>query len=155
MEGGHPVTRPPVAQLIYEARLRTGLSIRQAADRAGISEGSWRRTEGTRNLTRTPGTVAKMASVVAVTGDQLAAAGWSGAAEILDALTRMKEQPVSDDAARGFDELVRRYDALSQSHQKQSEQLSRLEEKLDRVLGAREHRDDKEDKDERKSRRAG
>ena len=77
------VTRPPVAQLIWEQRTRLGLSIRQAAARAGISEGSWRRTESNRELTRTPQTIARMAGAVGITGDQLAGLGWPAAAGIL------------------------------------------------------------------------
>ena len=82
------MARPPIAQMIYEQRLRLGLSIRQAASRAGISEGSWRRTEGERKLKRTDETIAKMAGAVDVTAAQLAALGWHGAAKILVTLSQ-------------------------------------------------------------------
>ena len=74
---------PPEVELIRAARLRRGLSIREAARRAGISEGSWRRTESPGRKTRTPDTVARMASVVGVTADQLAGVRRPDAAETL------------------------------------------------------------------------
>ena len=95
-------TRPPIAHLIYEQRIRAGLSIRQAAARAGISEGSWRRTESNRKLTRTNETIARMASAVDLTGEQLARAGWPQAAEILATLSQppAAAEPLADDDVR-------------------------------------------------------
>jgi transcriptional regulator with XRE-family HTH domain len=78
--------RPPEARLIRERRLRLDLSIREAARRAGFSEGSWRRTEGTRDLTRTPDTVARMAQVIGLSPAELEAAGRPDAAAVLTRL---------------------------------------------------------------------
>lgn len=128
------MTRPPVAQLIYEHRIKTGLSIRQAAARAGISEGSWRRTESPRKLTRTPETIAKMAGAVGVTGDQLEAAGWQQAAEVLAAL----DQPAPAAEPVSYADLVRLVD-------RQEVAIARLERNIDRILGRRENRDDEEE----------
>ena len=79
-------SRPPESQLIYERRIQLGLSFRKAAEEAGISEGSWRRTEGTRDLARTAGTVARMALATGVTPAELEAAGRADAAQILETL---------------------------------------------------------------------
>ena len=67
-----PAPRPAEAQLIYDARNAIGFSIREAARRATdqygkITEGSWRRTEGYKDVVRTASTVAVMAATVHVT----------------------------------------------------------------------------------------
>jgi hypothetical protein len=84
---------PPWGVLIAAALARGGLSARQAARRAGISEGRWRQITGGYQVV-SPGvyaqvrgpaaTLAKMAAVAGVTGEQLRAAGREDAAELLD-----------------------------------------------------------------------
>ena len=88
-----PDTRPPEARLIFDARMAIeGMSFRKAAAEATrrfgkkMSEGSWRRTESTRNITRTPETVAMMAGVVNITPAQLERAGRPDAARRLEQL---------------------------------------------------------------------
>ena len=78
--------RPPEARLIRERRLRLDLSAREAARRARISEGSWRRTEGPRDLTRTPATIARMAQVTGITPAELESRGRPDAARVLAGL---------------------------------------------------------------------
>jgi transcriptional regulator with XRE-family HTH domain len=91
---------PPESQLIRQHRERLGLSVREAARRAGISEGSWRRTEGPGRKTRTAATVAAMAAAVGATPPELEARGRPDAAVILARiLTRATE------AADPLDEL--------------------------------------------------
>lgn len=135
------MTRPPEAQLIYEARMNLGLSFRQAGDKAGISEGSWRRTESAKKLVRTPETLARMARAVGVTADQLADAGRPDAAR---ALTQLPA-PARDEPPADIYEL----------YKQQTEILRNLEEKFDRYLGreAREQEDDSDDV--RRHRRTG
>jgi transcriptional regulator with XRE-family HTH domain len=91
--------RPPEAKLIYERRKELGLSFREAARRAGkgVSEGSWRRTEGERRLTRTARTVARMAQVVGITPAELLSAGRADAARILTGLPPLEIPPQSAD----------------------------------------------------------
>ena len=88
--------QPPEGKLIAEALARSGISIRQAAKRAKISYGRWRQiASGYQNVSpgsfarvRAPAaTLARMASVVGVTPDQLTGAGRADAAEILRTLT--------------------------------------------------------------------
>ena len=99
-----PDTRPPEARLIFDARMAIeGMSFRKAAAEATrrfgkkMSEGSWRRTESARNITRTPETVAMMAGVVNVTPAQLERAGRPDAArrleELLAAETASRKKP--------------------------------------------------------------
>ena len=91
-----PARRPPEAQLIYERRLALGLSFRRAADRAGISEGSWRRTEGPGDKNRTAQTVARMAYAVGLVPAEMTGAGRADAAEQMEALAVV---PPSDPVA--------------------------------------------------------
>lgn len=91
--------RPPEAQLIYERRTAMGLSIREAARRAStldvtMSEGSWRRTESDRRLTRTPSTLARMGLVTGVTPAGFRAAGRDDAARALQELIDAGHDPV-------------------------------------------------------------
>ena len=75
---------PPWGVVITAARQRAGLSAREAARRAGISEGRWRQIAGGYQVV-SPGiyapvrgpaaTVAKMAAVAGVTPAELRAAG--------------------------------------------------------------------------------
>lgn len=80
----HRPPQPPEGHLIAAAAERLGISIREAARRAGISYGRWRQiTQGYQNVS--PGsyavvhaparTVAKMALVVGITPEQMADEG--------------------------------------------------------------------------------
>lgn len=91
--------QPPEGRLIADALTRTGLSIREASRRAGISYGRWRQiTSGVQNVSpgsyaqvRAPAdTLARMAAVVGVTPGQLRDAGRGDAA---DSLTRFPASP--------------------------------------------------------------
>lgn len=73
----------PEAKLIRDHREKRELSRREAARRAGISEGSWRRSEGDRDVVRTAETIARMAMAVGVTPAELVAAGRADAAGLL------------------------------------------------------------------------
>jgi hypothetical protein len=83
---------PPWGALITAALARNGLSAREAARRAGLSEGRWRQITGGYQVVspgvyaevRGPaGTLARMAAVADVTPAQLRAAGRDDAAMIL------------------------------------------------------------------------
>jgi hypothetical protein len=85
---------PPWGALITEALGRVRLSAREAARRAGISEGRWRQITGGYQVVsagvyapvRGPaGTLARMAAVAGVTAGQLRQAGREDAAQVLDA----------------------------------------------------------------------
>ncbi len=83
---------PPWGNAITTARKRAGLSAREAARRAGISEGRWRQITGGYQVV-SPGvyaqvrgpaaTVAKMAAVVGVTPEELRTAGRADAGQEL------------------------------------------------------------------------
>lgn len=90
-------SQPAEGKLIADALARSGMSIRQAAKRAGISYGRWRQiTSGYQNVSpgsyaavhAPPLTVAKMASVVGITPDDLHTAGREDAADALRELIR-------------------------------------------------------------------
>ena len=79
-----PPEPPPEGVLIETARKATGLSVREAARHAGISEGWWRQVAkgyqslsgGAHGTVRAPaGTVAEMARVVGLTPQQMEAEG--------------------------------------------------------------------------------
>ena len=84
---------PPWGALITSALHRGGMSARQAARRAGISEGRWRQISGGYQVVRPgvytsvrgpAGTVARMAAVAGVSADELRAAGRGDAARALE-----------------------------------------------------------------------
>lgn len=78
---------PPEAALIASRRERLGMPKREAARRAGVSEGTWRRIEsGRADIARPPGTLAAMAAVLGITPHELAAAGRRDAAGALEQL---------------------------------------------------------------------
>ncbi len=94
---------PPWGALIAAALRRAGLSAREAARRAGISEGRWRQITGGYQVVspgvyapvRGPaGTLARMAAVAGVSPAQLRAAGRDDAAELL--ARQPGEQPAGD-----------------------------------------------------------
>lgn len=106
--------QPPEGKLIQTASKRSGLSARKAATIAGISEGRWRQivngyqvpSAGTHiKVTAPADTLARMASTVGVTPDQLSAAGRSDAAAELVALQHLDEgadpQPASSPSSSG------------------------------------------------------
>ena len=104
--------QPPEGVLIRNARERANLSVREAARRASMSEGRWRQIEngystpakGEYYQVRGPDrTVARMARVVDVTPEELAATGREDAAEKL----RELNAPRSATAGRP-DDLDRR-----------------------------------------------
>jgi transcriptional regulator with XRE-family HTH domain len=96
-------TRPeqrPEGRLIGEAQKAAGISQRQAAARAGISENRWRNivsgyttpSAGVYVPSKGPAdTVARMAQVVGVTPEQLEEAGRDDAAEVLRRLPPLVE----------------------------------------------------------------
>lgn len=98
---------PPWGRLIAAALRGAGISAREAARRAGISEGRWRQITGGYQVV-SPGvyarvrgpaaTLAKMATVAGVTAAELRASGRDDAADVLlrqqeaEALLRQQEQ---------------------------------------------------------------
>ncbi|HXW47130.1 MAG TPA: hypothetical protein VEL03_20220 [Streptosporangiaceae bacterium] len=93
---------PPWGALITASLARQGISAREAARRAGLSEGRWRQITGGYQVV-SPGvyahvrgpaaTVAKMAAVAGVTAAQLRAAGRDDAADALD--SQRERRPVT------------------------------------------------------------
>jgi len=84
---------PPWGALITSALRRGGMSARQAARRAGISEGRWRQISGGYQVVRPgeyvsvrgpAGTLARMAAVAGVSPDELREAGREDAAQALE-----------------------------------------------------------------------
>jgi transcriptional regulator with XRE-family HTH domain len=95
---------PPWGALITAALASEGISAREAARRAGLSEGRWRQitagyqvvSPGVYAQVRGPaGTLARMAAVVGVTPAQLRSAGRDDAARVLAG--RMDRKPESDE----------------------------------------------------------
>ncbi|HUC24358.1 MAG TPA: helix-turn-helix transcriptional regulator [Streptosporangiaceae bacterium] len=95
---------PPAWGVLLAAALReAGMSAREAARRAGISEGRWRQIAGGYQVV-SPGvyahvrgpaaTLARMAKVAGVTPDQLTAAGRDDAAIVM---LREQDRPASDE----------------------------------------------------------
>jgi transcriptional regulator with XRE-family HTH domain len=100
---------PPEAELLYRARSGLGISIREAARRASISENRWRQVEAGYQVVRagirvparaTAATLARMALAVTVTPSQLTAAGREDAAAILEEIRRREGGTVSVPPAR-------------------------------------------------------
>jgi hypothetical protein len=96
---------PPAWGVLITAALRAaGMSAREAARRAGISEGRWRQIVGGYQVV-SPGvyahvrgpaaTLARMATVAGVTPEQLTAAGRDDAATVM--LRQQEDRPGSDD----------------------------------------------------------
>lgn len=103
----------PWGRLLDEARKRSGLSARGAADRAGISEGRWRQivngfqSAGQGQVVKVAGpddTIARMAWAVGVTPDELRAAKRERAAEVLEGLLK----PISAELAQSAEEFIGR-----------------------------------------------
>lgn len=102
----------PESVLIEAARHDARLSVREAARRAGISDGWWRQIAkgfqtlsggGTGSVRGPAETVAKMARVVAVTPEQLKDAGRPDAAEELE---RLSSQPATPPVPRKYIPLL-------------------------------------------------
>jgi hypothetical protein len=95
---------PPWGALITGALAREGISAREAARRAGLSEGRWRQITGGYQVV-SPGvyaqvrgpaaTLARMAAVVGVSPAELRAAGRDDAAQLL--ADRMDRRPAGED----------------------------------------------------------
>jgi transcriptional regulator with XRE-family HTH domain len=106
---------PPWGALIIRALHATGLSAREAARRAGLSEGRWRQITGGYQVV-SPGvyaqvrgpaaTLARMAAVAGVSAGELRAAGRDDAAQAL--ASQQEERP---DRAAG-DEMLERIRAM-------------------------------------------
>ncbi len=106
---------PPWGALIISALQAAGLSAREAARRAGLSEGRWRQITGGYQVV-SPGvyahvrgpaaTLAKMAAVAGVSPGELRAAGRDDAALVL-----ARQQAAAPDRAAG-DEMLERIRAM-------------------------------------------
>jgi transcriptional regulator with XRE-family HTH domain len=104
---------PPWGALITAALATEGISAREAARRAGLSEGRWRQITGGYQVV-SPGvyaevrgpaaTLAKMAAVAGVTPAQLRAAGRDDAAKALASQRERRPEPA--------DELLERVRAM-------------------------------------------
>jgi hypothetical protein len=98
---------PPWGALIAAALRAAGMSAREAARRAGISEGRWRQIAGGYQVVN-PGvyaqvrgpaaTLAKMATVAGLTPEQLTAAGRDDAAQVM--LRQQEDRPSEEMLAR-------------------------------------------------------
>lgn len=86
----------PAARLIEQRRKARGMSIREAAKRAELSEGRWRQiakgyqqlAQGARApVTTPPATIARMAMAVGATSDELVAVGERDVADIVRNVT--------------------------------------------------------------------
>jgi transcriptional regulator with XRE-family HTH domain len=105
---------PPEGALIKAARAVSGFSQREAARRAGISESRWRQivagfqsVGGKKVAFRSPDeTVARMASVVGVTPEQLEAVGRAEAAAALRDIEAGKQDAESATLAVGSEARV-------------------------------------------------
>jgi transcriptional regulator with XRE-family HTH domain len=95
---------PPWGALITAALAREGISAREGARRAGLSEGRWRQITGGYQVVspgvyaevRGPaGTLAKMAAVAGVTPAELLAAGREDAAKLL--ASRADRRPAGEE----------------------------------------------------------
>jgi transcriptional regulator with XRE-family HTH domain len=95
---------PPWGALITAALASEGISAREAARRAGLSEGRWRQITGGYQVVspgvyaqvRGPaGTLARMAAVTGVTPAQLRAAGREDAAKVL--VSQRDRRPADSD----------------------------------------------------------
>jgi hypothetical protein len=134
---------PPWGALITTALSRGQVSAREAARRAGISEGRWRQissgyqvvSPGVYAPVRGPaGTLARMAAVAGVTSAELRTAGREDAALLLDARTADKSPD---------DQLLERIRSMS------SEQARELLAQIAVQLGVTEAGDDTDDHERR------
>lgn len=140
-----PDARPPVAQMIYDARMTLGLSFRQAAAEATgrfgkMSEGSWRRTESAGDIRRTPQTIAKMAGAVRLTPAHLERAGCGEAARMLERMLAAET-------------TARKRDRRTLTQQEARELGLQLRDLAEQLLGDSEDQDDEGDEGYRRSRR--
>lgn len=103
---------PPEGVLIAAALKDARISVREAARRAGMSDGWWRQivngyqslSGGAFGVVRAPAeTLARMAQVVGLTPRQLADAGRDDAAPVLQEILRRERDPGPDDAPRAAD----------------------------------------------------
>ena len=117
--------QPPEGRLIAVAQKRSRLSIRKAAELAGMSDARWRQivngyqivSGGLRIPVRGPAeTLARMAQAVGVTAEQLEEAGREDAAEELRALSPPEEperQLTVEEMVAQFNDLKRQVDEIA------------------------------------------
>lgn len=107
--------QPPEGKLIADALTRSGMSIRKASLAAGISYGRWRQiTSGFQNVspgswakvTGPAATVARMARVVGVTPEEMAATGREDVADILRAEPARQADAGPDDIPADVPKVV-------------------------------------------------
>jgi transcriptional regulator with XRE-family HTH domain len=118
-------TRPPEAQLIYEAREARGLSQLAAAKAAGISDTYWRMVEsGERVLTGRRGvrTLARMAEAAGVASGAMEAVGRAGVESALAAI-RLERARTLEEAAAEADRMVATSPDLSARQRERLRQL--------------------------------
>lgn len=95
---------PPEAVALDRAVTRSRMSVREAAKRAGVSEGRWRQiVKGYQSaggqqipVTAPKNTLAKMAHAVGMTPDMLRATGRGDAADVLEDLTENSPTEATD-----------------------------------------------------------
>jgi hypothetical protein len=140
--------QPPEGKLIADAAARLDLSIRAAAERAGLSYGRWRQiTQGYQNVS--PGvfakvvgparTVARMAAVVGLTAEQMETEGQRpDAAEIMrrDAVQPPEPAPprrelqILRDPSISPDELAREMDNVQAELIRQGPSTEKNEQRI-------------------------
>lgn len=132
--------QPPEGKLIAAALKRSGMSARKAAKLVPISEGRWRQiVNGYQTVSAgvhipvegPPETVARMASVVRVTPEQLEQVGRADVAEELRALPPPREP----DRPRTLEDVVAMTDGLAADNARLRAKMEALTESLRDVLG--------------------
>lgn len=147
----------PEGRLIAVAQKRPRLSNREAAQRAGMSEGHWRAiVSGSRSMgkdlwmpVRAPAdTLARMAQVVGVTPEQLDDAGREDAAEELRALIESDRAQGDDLTPVGTKPTIEELAAALARVERNNAELRRQFEEFIRERGPRESRQEVEPKGE-------
>jgi hypothetical protein len=128
--------QPPEGKLIADALERSGLSIREASKRAGISYGRWRQiSSGYQNVS--PGswarvtaparTLARMAAVVNVSADEMAEAGREDVAQVMREGASRHLSAVPSDGAPVEQAMnaIRRVEGLTEDEVRAFEMLAR------------------------------
>jgi hypothetical protein len=127
---------PPEGRLLSEALERSGMSIRQASAKAGISYGRWRQiASGVQNAS--PGswakvvgparTVARMAQVVGVTPEEMAEAGREDVAQAMREGTSRHLSAVPSDGSPVDEAMgaIRKVEGLTEDEVRAFEMLAR------------------------------
>lgn len=133
---------PPWGLLIAQALKKSRMSAREAAKRAGMSDGRWRQivsgyqtvSAGVYAPVRGPAeTLARMAQVVGVTPEQLEQAGRSDAAAELRELPSLPE-PEQELTARELTERLRELTAEFEAERERTRRESeRMQREIDRM----------------------